>query len=178
MKKIFLGMLFLVIIYSCNNAKNENTKAEVFAAPKEEKELVVKISFKTSKEDIFKITLNNIVVDELQKKSIQIYETVPPSSSFENIIAKFGVNNISNSIIFNLGNKEQKEIELNNIELSYGVNTIQITTSNFNKYLRYNQFIDFNEDTFSLKTKRDKGKHNPVIFARKTLIDFLKKEAK
>ena len=51
--------------------------------------------------------MNNIKVDELQRKHIQIFETVSPSIDFDNIIAKFDKNNMSKNIVFGLGNKKK-----------------------------------------------------------------------
>lgn len=174
MKKLLL--ILLVTVLACKNAIKENeAKESTTQAQEVKKELVVKIKFKTNKEDLFKIMLNNIAVDEFQKKNIVIRETVPQTSSFENITANFGENNISNNIHINLG-KETKRLELNTIEFTYGENVLVITKDNFNKYLRLNKFAEFNQDDFSITTKKEGSNHNPEINLKGTAISFLKKE--
>jgi hypothetical protein len=176
MKSLFLTLLLIAALACKSDSKKKlNVEAQT-EAKEQEKELTVIINFKTNKPDDFKLMLNNIVIDEFQKKNIHIIETVASSTSFEPFRANFGKRNISNYLVFNLGNKEQKEIKINTIEFTYGENTILINKSNFNKFLRVNQFIDYDKNNFSIKTKQVEGKHNPSIFARKTLIDFLKRE--
>jgi len=162
---------------SCVSCK-DTPKKEISSDPKpESKELIIAIEFITNKQDVFLVMLDNIVVDEFQKKNIRIHEVVPPSSEPERIVAMFGANNISNKIVINLGS-ELKEIQFNSIEFTYGINSIKITKDNYNDYLWSNKFIDFDEGDFSLKTKFVDGKHNPAIFSKQALTDFLKKGPK
>ena len=176
MNKIVLLILIIGFSYSCKESSNRKENNIEIENKLISKSLTVNFSFKTNKSDVFRIILNNIEVDDLQKKNINIFERVNPSNEFDRIIAKFDSDNLSNNLVINLGNKEQKEIKINTIEFAYDKNAIVITKSNFDKFLRVNQFIDYNKENFSIKTKRVNEKHSPSIIARKTLIDFLTKE--
>ncbi|EMQ95966.1 hypothetical protein D778_01856 [Xanthomarina gelatinilytica] len=167
-------LLTFMFLFSCkNDTKNDNQVIEnsVVETPKE---LVVKLGFKTSVKDEFRIMLNNIEIDEFQKKNILIRETVPVSSGFESIVANFG-NNISNNLIINLGNKNLKEIELNGIEVSYGEKRVLVTNENIRKHFNINKFVEFDSIKRVFKTIKVAGKHQPSFVARRSLINILKK---
>ena len=93
--------------------------------------------------------LNNIKVDEFQKKNIQVREIVPASSELESIVAKFGEGNKSSNVVLSLG-KKPKIIFFNGIEFSYGEKSILITGSNFNKFLSTNKFVALENEDFTV----------------------------
>ena len=64
-------MFLLIVFVSCKNNDNKTPKIE--AKEKQVKNLIVKMEFKTNVEDVFKISVINIIVDEFQKKNIQIH---------------------------------------------------------------------------------------------------------
>ena len=161
--------LLLFFLFSCkDNHNNETEKYKI----KEEPELIIRMGFRTSVEDEFKLMLNNIVVDEFQKKNIQVREKVPSTSGFESLEAKFGRGNMSKNVIINLG-KKLKTIELNGIEFSYGKKAILITKANFNKFFITKKFVSLEKDGFFLLTKKIGNQHNPALIVKKTLIDSL-----
>ena len=165
-------LLTFMFVFSCkNDTKNDNQVIEnsVVETPKE---LVVKLGFKTSVKDEFRIMLNNIEIDEFQKKNILIRETVPVSSGFESVVANFGTGNISNNLSISLG-RTPKKVLFNGIEISYGEQLILITKSNFNKFFKTNKYIEFNEDNFGLRTKTLDGTSIPVIYAKESLLNHL-----
>lgn len=166
MRIIFI-LFFFVFFFSCNNSKK--TQKDKIA---EEPELIIKLGFKTNVEDEFVVMLNNIKVDEFQKKNIQVREIVPASSELESIVAKFGEGNKSSNVILSLG-KKPKTIFFNGIEFSYGEKSILITSSNFNKFLSTNKFAALENEEFTISTKKLNGKHNPALIAKKRLLDSL-----
>ncbi|RSK41513.1 hypothetical protein [Mangrovimonas spongiae] len=168
MKKIVLA-LFLIIFFSC---KNEKAQPKTNIKPIQNKELIVRLGFKTNVKDEFKILLNNIKVDEFQKKNIQVRETVPPSSGFESIVANLGSDVNTRNLLIHLGKKE-KTVVFNGIEFSYGNKNILVTKANFNKFLNTNKFLTLEDNGFVFSTKRINGKHNPAIIAKKKLLDSL-----
>lgn len=168
MKKELLLSLSLLFI-ACNKQKiQQDSTLNV----NNNKEFIVKLGFKISVDDEFKLMLNNIKVDEFQKKNIQIRETVPTSSGFESIVANFGSEVDTKNFIIHLGAKE-KQVEFNGIELSYGNKSILITKSNFNNFFTTNEFVALQDDGFVFLTKTISGKHNPALLARKRLLDSL-----
>ena len=171
-------MLFVVLI-ACKDGAKEIEAVESAKKAQEEikKELVVKVRFKTNKKDIFRIIIYDIIIDELQKKNMQIFEEVVPSTEVDQIIAKFDSNNISNSISINIGNEQEKKVEIESIFASYGQNQISIKTpQEMNKYLFFNKFIERDSATTILQTKKVDGAHNPAINFKRNLIEFLRKE--
>lgn len=175
-KKIALALL-LITVFSCKNEKTETsnkleeTIKEDKKEPKKELEFVVRL--KTNKQDDFKIVMNNVVVDEFQKKNIQVIEKVLPSTDMETITASFGENNISNNLYFSLGNKEVKEVEIESISITYGINSIEISTSNLTESLSFNKYVVFDENSGKLITKKIDGKHNPRITVKKPVLKQL-----
>jgi hypothetical protein len=119
--------------------------------------------------------LNNIVVDELQKKNIHFFEDVVPTSEEDAIVAMFDANNISNNIDINLGNKEVKNVEIKSVTISYGDMLFDLTSAeDFNKYLLFNKFIERDSTSKTLVTKRIDGKLNPTIRIKNNLMNQLK----
>ena len=163
------------------NCKESTDKQEYSNTPKQteeiSKQLEIRFSFKTSKTDVFKIMMNNIEVDEFQKKNIQIFETIPPSSQFENIIAKFDEGNMSKNIVFSLGNNEVKEIIIENIIISYKNKDINISTSeDIAKFLKFNKYVEADSSNKLIKTKKVNGKHSPAFTFSKKLIKQFDKD--
>ena len=178
MKNVVLVLLISIALLACkNNSKEDQSTNTAKQEDKVRKELVVVLNFKTNKKDVFRIMLNNIIVDDLQKKNIQIFEEVIPSSAVDKISAKFDPENISNQILINLGNKEVKKVEIENVFVSYGQNQVNIKTpQEMEEYLNFNKFIDRDPSSTTLQTKKVDGRHNPIINLKRSLINLLKKE--
>lgn len=178
MKRVFGIIGFIIFLnVSCNNNTKQKDVLENIEEETIQKQLTINFNFKTNKKDVFKIMLNNIIVDELQSKNIHIYEDVLPSTSFDAIEAKFDTNNISNTIVFSLGNEEVKEVEIKNILVTYGNNQVDIKSpDDLNKYIRFNKFIERDSSSNTLNTKRVDGKLNPSFRIKNNLINLLKKE--
>lgn len=179
MKNTVLILAIMMLFVACKKEKPSNmvTEPTPIIIENDIKELIIKLSFKTNKSDVFKIMVNNIAVDELQKKNIHIIEEVVPTTGADKISANFGANNFSNSVLINIGNKELKEVEIIDITLSFGKNQISLKTpEDQNKYLVFNKFIEKDSTSNTLRTKRVNGAHNPVIYFKRNLINFLRKE--
>ena len=176
MKRIILVVILSITYIACKNESKESVQNETEKQIVEEtkKEFTVKLNFKTNKEDSFKIMLNNIQVDELQKKNIQVIEKVSPTTTTEMFTANFG-ENFSNNLIIGLGNKEIKTIEITSIELTYGNNSINISSNQISNYFVLNKFISQDENTFTLKTNKVGGKLNPNLIAKRKIFQELTK---
>jgi len=137
-------------------------------------ELIVSIYFKSNKSDNIKLSLNNIIVDEFQKKNVQIIEKIEPTTNFDEILANFGPNNISNNIVINLGTKKIK-IQIKSIKISYEDKEVFIdNTVDFKKYFAFNKHVKLeSKSNIIIKTIEKKGVINPVIYSKKNLIKFL-----
>ncbi|HCY80297.1 MAG TPA: hypothetical protein DHV22_01140 [Xanthomarina gelatinilytica] len=177
-KKSYLIIVLAILSFSCNNV--EKSKKDTDQSSKKldvVKKLSVSFNFKTNKADVFKIMMNNIVVDELQKKNIEIFENVIPSSNVDAIVAKFDPGNMSNNIVFHLGNKTIKEVEIKSILVSYGNNQYNISTAkDLSKYFVFNQFIERDSLSKKLIIKKVDGKLFPFFTMKQNLIKLLKGE--
>jgi len=178
MQKTYLIFIVLISLnFSCKNSGEEQVISQEKREATPSKQLSINFNFKTNQPDVFKIMMNNIEVDNLQKKNIQIFEDVIPSTNDDAIKADFDANNISNNIIIHLGNETVKEVEVKSILVAYGKNQLTITSAqDLNKYFAFNKFIKRDSTTKILETKRVDGKHNPSFRLRRNLINFLKKE--
>ncbi|SDR75071.1 hypothetical protein SAMN04515667_0543 [Formosa sp. Hel1_31_208] len=178
MKKA-LCIILVVIAFACkDDAKVDEQKNQtsVSVAEKAIKELEVIVSFKTNKSDEFKLMLNNVPVDEFQRKNIHVIEKTEPTTSFEQITAKFGNNNLSNNFNINFGTKELKEVEIVSIQMTYGKNSVSIKGTDLESYFNINNYINYDATTGVLKTQKVGGKHYPAISAKRIAINILKKE--
>lgn len=174
MKKLLtIFILTCTLVLSC---KNENTQAEQpeTAEITEEtpKELQIDFKFKTDKQDVFRVMLNNIEVDEIQKKNIHVFEDVIPTENTESMMMTFGRGNISNSLVINLGSQEEKTVEIEYIMLSYGDQSQLVTAAQMEEFFVLNKFITL-DDQGRLKTQRVDGRHNPTIIAKRKLLGQL-----
>lgn len=170
-----ITLIFLVLNLSCKDT-NVEKKPSVEYNKVVPKQLVIDFNFRTDKQDEFTISMLNIEVDKLQKKSIEISEYVMPSTNYDKIIAKFDSGNLSKDIIVNLGNEVEKSVEIKNISISYGDNAINLSNpSDFEKHLVFNKFIERDSLSKILKTKRLNGRLNPTIRVKRHTINLLKK---
>lgn len=175
MKKLLIVCLFFTI--ACNTeTKEQAVKSEDKVETHIAKELEVVINFKTDKADEFKLLLNNIEVDEFQRKHSQVIEKVAPSSGTDEIVAKFGPNNISNNFSINFGTKEVSQIEIESIKMSYGKNELVVTGSEIDDFFNINKYIDYDSANNKLNTKRVDGKYYPAINLKRKGINILRKE--
>ena len=171
-KVLIAGSLIFV---GCKNTAEEPQKVEEKATP--EAKLIVDFSFKTDQQDVFRIMLNNIEVDELQKKNIQFFEDVAPSSNFESFHAEFDANNMSNNVVINLGNINVKNVEIESIKVTYGDNEIIASTPvQITEYFALNKFVTLDSVSSTLSTNRVDNQHFPTISLKRKSINYLKKE--
>ncbi len=161
MKRIVL-LIFGTVLFCCKSEKSQEINVRT---NKPKQEFTVKLSFKTNKTDMFSFVLYNIEMDEFQKKWIQINQTVEESETISSIEANFQ-NNISNSFRINLGNKEEKEIEIKIIEIMYGEKSIVISPNELDKYFKFNEFVIQGGASGKLITKKGQNKFNPIMYLK------------
>ena len=169
MRKLIL-VFITVLLFACENKEKEvATVNKVEAQP----ELIVTINFKTNKADEFKLMLNNVIVDEFQKKNIEITEKVVASNKTDIIKAKFGSKNISKNFQIGLGNKEVKVVEIETIKFSYGKKSMLIKASELADYFVFNKYVTFEDNTSKIVTKKIEGKHAPKMTLKSKTLSKL-----
>lgn len=173
MKHIVLSVFTCIVLFSCKenkpleSVKNSNTEKE--------KILSVSLELKTTKEDEFRVMLNQIKVDEFQKMNIQASEVIPITTSYEKMSVRFFENTFSNKLVIGLGNKQPKRVDVNNISLSYGTNIVNIPKAQLSTYFNPNKYANF-DDNMSIITEAVKGNHTPALYANTKLINLLTKQ--
>ena len=160
--------------------KNEKPAEEAESNPVVEaepvKEFVVEMNFKSNTEDEFKLMLNNVEVDEFQRKNIHVLEKVIPTTSEESLSANFG-ENYSTDFQINLGNKTPKEVEFISMTVKYGDRAIQISRQNLNEYVAVNnKYVAYDSISGILKTSMVDGRHFPTVIMRKKTLRSLAEE--
>ena len=175
MRYIYICALLLMIC-SCKEEKVEqvNQGVPTAAIEKVTRELEIVLELKTDKSDDIKLMMNNIEVDEFQRKNVHIIEKLQPSTSVETVNANFGANNISKNVLINLGNKEVKNITITNIKLFYGDKSILIVPADIEKYFSINKYVNLEGDV--LKTLKVDGKHTPTLTLKRKIINDLVRE--
>lgn len=178
MKKIaFILFLSLSILACKSEEKKENPSEKApIETPKVIKEWLINISLKTNKTDDFKLMMNNIEVDEFQKKNIHIVEKMEPTTSFETISANFGESNISKAFTLFLGAKEVKELDIKSIDITYGANSVTINSSQLGEYFSFNKYVEQDSESMKIKTKKVEGKHHPLMRLKPKVITQLMKD--
>lgn len=175
MKKIILVGLVILFTFSCSNEpKKESKPIEIEKVKETKKEFIVKISFRTNKSDSFILMLNNIVIDEFQRKDINIKEEVSQASNFELITANFG-ESISESFRINIGNKEVKNVEIDFIKISFGEKKLEMSSRELGNYFSFNDFVSYDTINSKFETRRIEGKHYPFLILKKEFMISLTK---
>ncbi|NNK87388.1 MAG: hypothetical protein HKO90_03820 [Flavobacteriaceae bacterium] len=166
-------ILTTILVFSCKNETSQTQEKETAQVEEEAPmELEVDFKFKTDKQDVFRVMMNNIEVDEIQKKNIHVFEDVIPTETTESMVMSFGPGNVSNNLIINLGAKEEKTIEIDYIMLTYGGQSQLVNASQLQDFFILNKFISQDEQG-RLKTQTVDGRHNPTIIAKRKLIGQL-----
>jgi len=176
MKKLIL-FFALACFFGCKTDTKENELEKKESKKELINEFVVELIFKINVDDEFKLSLTHIKVDEFQKKHIHILENVVKTTSFDKVVANFG-NNFSTRFNIDLGTKNIKKIEIQSIELTYGINKLFITPNELDKYFVINGYIDFDKTTKTLTTKKIKDKHYPTLTLNRKAYNILKKGIK
>ena len=67
----------------------------------------------------------------------------------------------------------EKEIQFRSMSLSYGKTLFDIKPEELEDYFTTNKFVKFDSITKKLTTHKIEGKHNPMIFVRRKILDSI-----
>lgn len=170
--------LFLLTLGCKENEKNtevtNNNKSNILIA---EPGLKIKLRYKTNKADEFTAMMNNIEVDQIQKKNIHIIEQVQPSTEVDFMVAEFDAGNLSDNVLIHLGDKNLKKVDIIDISVTYGKNEFYASTvEDLEKYFVFSKCIEREPGEKTLKTIRADGILYPVIYFKRSFINALKKQ--
>ncbi|HZW62691.1 MAG TPA: hypothetical protein VFF15_03505 [Flavobacteriaceae bacterium] len=174
-KTISILLLAIVTLTGCKNNSEPETIEKQKPVEDTKPSLNISFVFKTDAADIFKIMMNNVIIDEFQKKSIHFSEEVFPTSDFDEMNVVFDSGNLSKNIMFHLGNQAEKTIEIKSITITYGEKVFTLSkASDLNDYLVFNKFIEIQPDSKLLKVKKVEGQLYPSFSLRQKLINQFK----
>jgi len=173
MKKLIT--LLVLITLSCNSDSKEKQVKEIASQKTEipaSTRLVVEIDFETNAPEDIKFISNDIFLNNGQSMDLYITQKVTPSELAKKVKFELPENVIPDfNIAIHLGKKHEKEVKINSISISAGSLTYQIDSKNLITYFRPNRFVNYDQESGTLKTKTIDGKHNPMIFLRKSFVE-------
>ncbi len=171
MKKLLL--LALILVASCKSEPKTETEIDEPVETEAPKEFVVNMSFTTDKADDFKLMMNNVQIDEFQIKNIHVIEKVQPTSSVDNLTATFDAGNISTVFRIGLGVKEEKEVTIESLDITYGKNSINVGIGELTNYFTGNKFVEIDSASNTIYVKRVDGKLNPTLSLKRRYLNTL-----
>ena len=172
MKKL---SVFIAIIFMLNCKQEPTASLESIVKVVEDPELILNMEFKTNKEDVLIVSLNEIKVDEFQSKSIHVSEKVIPTTASDHISVNFGPNNLSRKLVIDLGSKELKEFEIVSLSFQYKDNIVEISPNEIEHYFALSKFSELDKATNKIKTQKVEGIHFPKLYLRGIIWDELLK---
>ncbi|MDC0956435.1 hypothetical protein OAS44_01030 [Flavobacteriaceae bacterium] len=169
-----LMILVLVMTFSCNEQKTEKAvEVENTEKPIEKsKKLVFDVDLETSSPDDFRFFANNIFLNNSQFMNLSVSHKLNSNETSKKMHFEFpeGVQP-DFQIGFALGVKNEKSVKINSIAISYGDLEYSIPSNDLVKYFKWNQFVDYDNETGTLKTKKVDNRLNPIIFLRNPYVE-------
>jgi hypothetical protein len=165
MKNIFILVLGLTLLFSCDKGKNKgDIKLPQLhkTTLKKSKKIKIEIEYLSSKKDVFRLVLNKIKNNN-QVINLIMFDSLKKSESIEKLFFELPFEGKPNSISFGLGNTEEKTISIKKIVLSYDQNNFVINENEVNKYFNYNKYASYDKLSKKIITKKIGNSHSPVI---------------
>lgn len=170
--KPFLILLLFVALPSCNQEVKE--KPVVEEQVKTPNQLIVDANIKVTKPADIKLFANKIFLNNDQEMNISITHRLNASPDAQDVQFKFPEGlNPDYQLGLSLGPKNEKEVELNQLIVTYGATKFTIEPESLSDYLVFNKFIEVDSVTNKLVTKKLGNAHNPMIFFRRKILDSL-----
>ena len=176
--RAFTLMIFcFAILFSCKdqetqsntNQVNLNDNQEVVKKPNRFK---FDIDLETSISDDFRLITNKVFLNNNQFMDLSILHKLNPNETAKKIHFELPEGVLPDyQIGFSLGVKHVKEVKINSIKVSYGEIEYNVSQDELIKYFRLNQFVEYNNETGVLTTKKVGNKHNPMIFLRNNFLN-------
>lgn len=172
--KLFTLVLALVF-FSCKEEKAveniQNQETEEVKAPSK---LVFEIDLETTQPDDFKFFANDVFLNNNQFMNISINQKLNSNETSKSMRFEFPENIKPDvQLGFSLGTKKVKDVKITKSTLSYGETEFVVTPEEFNDFYTFNRFIDYNEETQTLQTKKIGNQYNPMLFVRRKILDSI-----
>jgi hypothetical protein len=148
----------------------EETKSKV-------NRLVFEIDLETSVADDFILFANDIFLNNSQFMNLGITHKLNMNETSKKMTFELP-EGIKPDVMLglSLGKKSIKEVTIKNIKLTYGNAIFNIQQNELIDYFSYNQFIDYDAETYKLTTKKVDNNLNPLLFLRRKILDSIQKQ--
>lgn len=170
MKTKFLIIIALLSLFSCKDGVKKDSVNKL--PVKEPNQLIVGVTLKTSKSGKFKLFANNVFLNNDQEMSISITQKLKPSTDFKELVFEFPEGIVPDySLGFSLGDKVEKEVEIIEATIEFDTLSYKISKENVLDYFTLNPYVDFDEKSNMLITKKVNDKHYPKLFIKRKFLD-------
>lgn len=177
-KSIKISIAILILVMSCKADKKKETNSEESIITEINEEDVksidenfnIKLAFSSNEEGLLQIQYNSEQLNQWEKK----YFTMKKSEEQQTAEAKFDLNKFGQPKVvrFILGDKP-KLIELEEFIISADGNVLEINGSNFEQFISFNEYINYDNTTNTIKTITVDSKHIPIMGLTKRALDSL-----
>lgn len=173
MKRVFVGILVLVIVVSCKGKKNAEATSvsKMMEASTEQKGLLMSLDVHIKNKG--KLVLYYLLKDQkdiTEKHKITV--DVTPLDSNQKIDFQFDKDIYPERFFLKLRDDNQSQtIKFNSVTFSLNEKSFSIDGSQFFQFFQPNKCIDYNRDEAIARTKAVEGKYNPTFISRIVLED-------
>ena len=177
--KIKLLLICVILLIACKNEEKTNSDSEgpveeINVEEKASNKLTLEIDLATSHPDVFKFFANDVFLNNNQFMNLSVSQKLNENEKSKKMTFEFP-ENIQPDVLLglNLGTKEEKEVTINEINLTYGNTKFSITPETIEDYFTHNKFVEINSETHKISTKKMDNKHNPTLFVRRKILDSI-----
>ncbi len=170
MKNILLITL-LILLASCGKEKRK----EIEEINEKENKLKVVINAKVLENDVFEVYFYESG-DETFNSKDYVFTKVEGMGENQNIVFNIPDNIYPERLRLDFGKiKTQKPIELNTIKLVFNSKEYIFDKEEIINEFKPSRFIDFDKESFVIKTKEIKGRYDPYFYTKKlnNIINYL-----
>lgn len=181
-KKTILLFAILFAITSCKEeqpkkaeVKPQNTTAvEKKEAPKK---VVLELDVEMTQPEDLVLFSNEIFLNNGQFMNLRVTQKINSNETSKHVVFELPENVRPD---FNLGlffgGNSEKKLTINNVVLSYGKNSIKMTSNELDKYFTFNKFTNYKKESGSIETLKIGGKSNPMMLLKKKYLNQIVKE--
>ncbi|WP_418508832.1 hypothetical protein [Corallibacter sp.] len=182
-KKIFLGFAVTITLIACKEVEpkksNSELKNEVVVEEKKEisKKLVLELDIETDQPEDLVLYSNEIFLNNGQFMNLRITQKLNSNETKKHVAFEFPDNvKPDYNLGLLLGRKNEKELKITNLQLTFGTFKLSIPENEFDKYFVFNKFVDYQKDTNTIVVKKVGGKLNPTIILKRKYLNQIGKE--
>ncbi|WP_417888450.1 hypothetical protein [Xanthomarina gelatinilytica] len=182
-KKTLTILTALITLVACKETEskpdNAKSKKELVVTEKKEesKKLVVELDIETDQPEDLVLYSNEIFLNNGQFMNLRITQKLNSNETKKHVAFEFPDNvKPDYNLGLLLGRKNEKELKITNLQLTFGSFKLSIPENEFDKYFVFNKFVDYQKDTNTIVVKKVGGKLNPTISLKRKYLNQIGKE--